>query len=60
MKIITKSKITEFMAGHPKLVSAVVGVGISFAVAAAFSMVVGSLSHDAYAKLCMDCDGKNP
>ena len=48
----TRSKIslamTEFMAGHPKLVAVVLGLGVTFVVAAAFSVLVGS-PHEAFA-----------
>lgn len=41
--------ITEFMAGHPGLVSVVLGVGLTFAVATTLSILVGA-PLDAFGK----------
>ena len=47
MKIITKSKIMEFMAGHPKLVAVALSVGLTLAVTAVIG--IAGQPHQAYA-----------
>ena len=49
IKIITRIRITEFVVGHPRLVSAVIVLGITFAITAALTAIVAP--HDVFARL---------
>jgi hypothetical protein len=49
IKIITRSRIMEFVAGHPRLVSAVIVLGITLAFTAALTAIVAP--HDVFARL---------
>lgn len=52
IKVITRSRITELMTGHPRLVAVVIGVGLTFAVATTLSILVGqAFAHEC----CWSC-----